>query len=383
MPSARAEDMKSLAALWRNNRKYVFIVAFGVLLYELCEHLPAVGGFLYAFKRAAAPVICGIAAAYILYIPVSFLETKALKRLAAKNRSAARALAMAITYTAVIGAAAAVVVLVAPRIVSAAGMLAESVEGYYSAATRYVEGLLDGFDKSGEAKARLAEAASAMGAKIKAFLPEILPRLLSFTVGAMSAAYGVLLTVVISIYAVYRKERLLAQTKNLCTAILPEKLKEGLFSVCASANGVFRSFIAGQTASCLFVGGLCYVGMRILSMPYPELISAFICLGALIPVVGPWISTVPSAFIILMASRDEPALALWFVIMIIVIQLIDDNIIYPRIVGGAIGLTSIWVLAAVLIGGGLFGIPGLFLAVPVTAVAYRILGDWTNGKCRA
>ena len=368
--------LKSLAAAWRENRKYAATVAFGVLLFELIEHLPAVGGFLSAFKKAACPVLWGLAAAYVIFMPVRFIETRLFKRLYARKRSAARAAAMILTYAALAGLGALFALLVAPRIIDAAAMLAGNAERMLASAKEAAGSLLGA--KNGGAGEKLAELAEPALDKLKAAVPELLPRVLSFAMNAMGTAYSLLLAAVISVYAVARKERLLRQTKTLLTALLPPRARETLFSACVSANGVFRKYFAGQAASCLFVGALCYLGMRIASMPYPELISAFICAAALIPVVGPWISTVPSAFIILMTRQDKPMLALWFVIMILGIQLIDDNLIYPRVVGGAVGISGIWVLAAVLIGGGLFGLPGLFTAVPVTAVAYRTLGDWAN-----
>ena len=351
--------------------KYLISIAFGVLLYELCEHLPAAGVFLRAFLKAASPVAFGLAAAYVIFIPVSFIETRLFKRLYVKNRSAARAVSMLLTYLAAAGAAGLTLTLVVPRIISAASALAESLEGFASSAKPAAQG-------GGALRGWLYELASALYQKLESFLPELLPRVISFAVNAMSAAYGVLLSAVISVYAVFKKEKLLSQAQRLLCAVLPEGVCRGFTAVCGRANSVFRKFITGQAASCLFVGGLCYIGMRILSLPYPELISVFICIAALIPVVGPWISTVPSALIILMASGAKPAL--WFVLMIIAIQLLDDNVLYPRVVGGAVGLSSIWVLAAVLIGGGLFGIGGLFIAVPVTAVLYRIVGDAVNRR---
>ena len=116
--------------------------------------------------------------------------------------------------------------------------------------------------------------------------------------------------------------------------------------------------------------------MRVFSMPYPELISAFICVAALIPIIGPWVSIGVSAFIILMSSPDNPWLALWFIIMMVVIQLFDDNLVYPKIVGGALGVPGLLVLAAIIVAGGLFGIPGLLVAVPTAAVLRKVFIDW-------
>lgn len=381
--SAYAEGMRSgLKSFISQYGKYFLTVAFGVLLFELIEHLPALGSFFCAVKKAAAPVLYGLAAAYVLFIPVRFLETRALKRLYTKNRRAARAAAMTLVYAAAVGAAAAIAVLVAPRIADAIGALAESIEEFASSAPETLDSLLMRLDGSGELGRKFADVADSLAEKLKTFMPELIPRALGLAVNAMSAAYSVALSFVISVYAVSRKEKLLSQARRLLTALLPEHTADSLFGFCASANKVFRRYVTGQALSCAFVGAACYLGMRVLNMPYPELISAFIGAAALIPVVGPWISTVPSALIILTARRENPMLALWFIIMILLIQLFDDNVVYPKVVGGAVGISGIWVLSAVLIGGGLFGLPGLFLAVPVTAVVYRMIGDWTNKRTK-
>ena len=122
--------------------------------------------------------------------------------------------------------------------------------------------------------------------------------------------------------------------------------------------------------------------MRIFGMPYPEMISFAVGALAMLPILGPWLSTVPSAFIILMASPDKPSLALWFVLLVIIIQQIDNNFTYPLVVGDAVGLSSAWVMIAIIVFSGLFGFLGLVFAVPVTAVIYRLVGDWTNARAR-
>ena len=157
---------------------------------------------------------------------------------------------------------------------------------------------------------------------------------------------------------------------------MPKTHIKGFFGYCAYANSTFKKYIVGQLLSCLLIGVLCYVGMRVLSMPYPELIAAFICVAALIPIIGPWGSIGLSAFIILMSSLNDPWKALWFIIMMIIIQLVDDNVVYPRIMGGSIGVPGILVLAAIIVAGGLFGIPGLLIAVPTAAVIRRVFTDW-------
>ena len=142
-------------------------------------------------------------------------------------------------------------------------------------------------------------------------------------------------------------------------------------------NLAFNRFIIGQVTEALILGGLVFLGMSILNMPYALLISVVLSFTALVPILGAYIGTISSAFLILMI---DPIMALWFVVCVVVLQQLEGNIIYPKVVGNAIGLDGLWVLLAVVLGGGLFGLLGILLGVPLMSVLYRLVSDWIKAR---
>ena len=191
--------------------------------------------------------------------------------------------------------------------------------------------------------------------KANSFAVSFLQKLPKFTVNAVKVVYSLLVTLVISIHALVKKEKLIGFAKRSVMNMLPDDTAAPILKYGSFTNTTFKKYITGQLVSCLIIGVLCYIGMRIFGMPYPELISVFICVAALVPIVGPWVSTIPSALIILMTRQDNPWLALWFIVMVVGIQQIDDNFVYPRIVGDAVGIPGILVISAAILAGGLFG----------------------------
>ncbi|MBO6061971.1 MAG: AI-2E family transporter [Clostridia bacterium] len=352
------------------------IVFGGILFYVLLEHFPAVRTVVSRVMRVLAPIVYGLCAAFVINLPMSFFENKVFRRLNEKRPAAARWLSLVISYALVLGFAALIIALVVPRVTEGVLLFSANFGGYVNAASQKLEELAQKLASSPEVYAVVEKAVANAIEKLNAFAVDFLPKLPGITVSALGVLYSVLVTFVISIHALMRKERLVAFAKRIATATVPEKHLSGFFEYCSFANSTFRKYIVGQLLSCVLIGVLCYIGMRVLSMPYPELISAFICVAALIPIIGPWVSIGLSAFIILMTSPSDPWLALWFIIMMVVIQLLDDNIVYPRILGGAIGVPGLLVLASIIVAGGLFGIPGLLVAVPTAAVLRRIFNDW-------
>ena len=152
---------------------------------------------------------------------------------------------------------------------------------------------------------------------------------------------------------------------------------EKIVYVLATLNDCFRKYIVGQCTEAVILGGLCAVGMMILGLPYATMIGALVAFTALVPVAGAFIGGGIGAFMILMVN---PIQALIFVVFLVVLQQLEGNIIYPKVVGSSMGLPAIWVLAAVTVGGGVAGILGMLLGVPVAAAAYRILRNDVNGK---
>ena len=180
------------------------------------------------------------------------------------------------------------------------------------------------------------------------------------------------LALAFALYALVQKEKLILQAKKLLYAYVEEKKADKVMKVARTANTTFTNFISGQFIEALILGFLCMVGMLILGIPHAVTIGVMIAFTALIPIVGAIIGTVIGAILILPVS---PIKAVVFVIFLLILQQIEGNIIYPKVVGSSVGLPGIWVLVAISIGGSLWGLVGILLSVPLFSVIYAVLGE--------
>lgn len=197
-------------------------------------------------------------------------------------------------------------------------------------------------------------------------------------IGNVSAALiNTFVSIVFSIYCLGRKETLVTQGKRILYSVLPERWCDEIVRVMQLTNVTFSNFISGQCLEACILGGLFAVAMLIFGMPYIPLVSVIIAVTALVPVVGAFAGCVLGAFFILV---DNPVQAVSFVIMFLVIQQLENNLIYPRVVGTSIGLPGMWVLVAVTIGGELMGVAGMLLMIPMASVLYSLLGEFTQKR---
>ena len=194
----------------------------------------------------------------------------------------------------------------------------------------------------------------------------------SLVKGVIGAIVNFIMGIIFAVYMLAQKEKLIEQFKKLISSFLSEEKANKLFYIGNVTNTTFKSFIGGQFIEAIILGILCFICMTIFKMPYALSISVVVGLSNIIPVFGPWFGGAIGAIIIL---GTNPIQALWFILMAIVLQQIDGNLIYPRVVGDRVGLPAIWVMLAVLVGGNGFGIIGMFVGVPVASVIYKLLRE--------
>jgi predicted PurR-regulated permease PerM len=191
------------------------------------------------------------------------------------------------------------------------------------------------------------------------------------------AAVNAVISLVFAFYCLSNKENLARQGRRLAYAILPEKACDKTVRILRMTNSAFSNFITGQCLEAVILALLFVVAMAIFGMPYIPLICVVICITALVPVVGAFAGCILGAFFILV---NDPMQAVTFVIMFLVIQQFEGNVIYPRVVGSSIGLPGMWVLLAVAVGGGLMGVGGMFMMVPVASVIYTLIREYTQQR---
>lgn len=210
-------------------------------------------------------------------------------------------------------------------------------------------------------------------------LASSLTSVVNITVGFTSGLFNFILSIIFSIYMLLNKEDLQLGMKKVLYSFIRKSFADRVIRLGKISNEVFSSYIGGQFIEAIIIGVLCFIGMIILRMPYSLLISVLIAVTALIPIFGAFIGTIPSAFIILII---DPMKAIWFVIFIIVLQQVEGNLIYPKVVGGSIGLPPIWVMLAMIIGGNAFGFIGILLGIPIFSVVYKVFKEIVDKRLK-
>ena len=209
--------------------------------------------------------------------------------------------------------------------------------------------------------------------KITALLHDEGSGIITVTLGAATSVFSslinVLLALVFALYLLAKKEVVSAHLKTLAVTVLPQKSAQRVLHIVSLTRQSFTNFVTGQLTEAVIIGILCFLGMLILGIPYAGAVSAFVGATALIPVFGAWIGGGLGAFLILLA---DPLKAVWFVVFLLILQQVEGNLIYPKVVGKSVGLPGLLVLMAVTLGGEAFGVLGMLFSVPVCAVLYSL-----------
>lgn len=199
----------------------------------------------------------------------------------------------------------------------------------------------------------------------------------SFAGSVIGGVVNIFIAFVFAIYILSQKEKLGDQGRRIVTAYLPKRVSVQVLKVLSLLHRNFSNFITGQCLEAVILGLLFVIAMSIFRMPYAMMVGVLIAFTALIPVVGAFIGCAVGAFLILL---ENPVMALWFVVMFLIIQQLEGNLIYPKVVGNSVGLPSIWVLMAVSIGGSLFGVAGMLFFIPLLATGYTLLRESVNRR---
>ena len=323
------------------------------------------------------PFLLGGGIAFILNVPMGFLEEKIfynryLKEKKIANRLA-RPLSLVLTLAIVIGIIVLVLFVVIPELTKTVLSLGRTIRTFVPEAQRFLEEL---FTDNSEIRAWLDDLNFDVGKMTDsavAFFQDGAGNVINSTVSAIgSFVSGVATFVIAFVFACYvllQKEKLKVQVKKVLYAFFSEKRVEWILEVCSLTAKSFSSFFTGQCVEAVILGTMFFIAMSILNMPYALLVGILIAFTALIPIFGAFIGCVIGAFLILMV---DPFQALTFIIMFFILQQIEGNLIYPKVVGSSVGLPSIWVLAAVTVGGNLRGVVGLLIFIPIVSVIYSL-----------
>ncbi len=276
----------------------------------------------------------------------------------------------------------ALVALIVPNIVSSLEELlqASKLEGYYNRVNTWVNEVFAG----SRFEAWFHKALDSVLQVLTDWLKKIdLSKLLS---GVTSSVYNVvmfvfnmLVGVVAAVYILLYQKKLCAQAKKITVAVFNTKHADRLFEIARRTNRIFSGYVIGKIIDAIFVGIVTYFALLIMGMPFAPLIAVLVGVTNIIPFFGPFLGAIPSALLLLI---EQPIDALYFILFILVLQMIDGNIIENRILGEKLGISDLWVLVAILVFGGIFGFGGMLLGAPVFAVLYTLIVDGVNGRLR-
>ena len=351
-------------------------VGASIFVLYLCIHFwPSVWDFIGRVIGAAFPLILGCGIAYVINILMNFYERhyfpKSEKKAAVKSRRPVCMIAAALTLVAII---ALVIGLILPQLSSCITLIVEKAPSAIKTFTISVSKLdflpesVVKFILSIDWRSKIDQIPELLTSGIGNVMGVVISTVTSVFSGVVTAFLGI----IFAFYLLISKDKLGAQFNRLLNRYVKQKTRTKVNYTVSVIDDCFHRYIVGQCTEAVILGTLCMIGMFILRLPYAPMIGALIAFTALIPIAGAYIGAVVGAFLILM---DSPIKALIFLIFLIVLQQIEGNLIYPRVVGSSLGLPSIWVLAAITVGGGIMGIGGMLLGVPIAAVIYRIIRD--------
>jgi predicted PurR-regulated permease PerM len=373
--------------LFEINKKTLQRIIFGaiacIFVYWLLHETERVKGFVDNVSDLLAPFALGGILAFILNVPMRAIEVGLFKKL--NKPVLKRVISVVLTFVAMLLVLTLVFWLLIPEIV-------ETINSLIPAVRSFIIGLQDNvtdfLDKNPELMEWLVENTNYSSLKWDSLVEKALTLLGNSTSAIVGGAFSVVsvifkevynavIAVVFCVYCLFQKETLARQGRKLLYAFLKEKTADGVVRVLRLTNTTFSNFFSGQCVEVCILGAMFAICMAIFRMPYIPLISVVIAITAFIPIVGAWTGCILGAFLIFV---KDPMLAVWFVVMFLILQQIENNLIYPRVVGTSVGLSGMWVLVAVAVGGKLMGVAGMFLMIPMVAVLYVLVREITTAR---
>lgn len=361
----------------KESKNIIKIAAIIIAIYWISQNLVYAGDVLNFVMNVSSPIIIGGAMAFVLNLPMKSFE-RLIRKLDKKHRlkKSVRPIALSLSIVALIGFIAWLLQIVVPEIVNAFSMLATTIPDGFDNFVNWIQKYDEIFPQIGEWLKQIQPdwvsiAQNAMNFATSG-LVEVFDTTFSVITIISSGVFNFFMAVILAIYMVMSKEKLIKQIKRFMKAYAPEKIYINAIRIGSVANEAFSSFIAGKCIDAVIVGMMCTGGMLLLRLPYAAMIGVIIGVTALIPIIGGYIGVAIGGFLILMIN---PMQALEFVIFFFIVQTFEGNVIYPKIMGSKVGLPPMWVLVAIIIGGALFGFIGILISVPVFSTIYTLVGE--------
>ncbi len=390
----------------KENNKYIktglmifSVLTAAILVFFVIYNLSSIMSFLGKVIHILSSVIIGVVVAYLLNPVVNALETGFLGffshfKLSMRTRKKlSKGIAITITMLAFIALITVLISFVMPELIDCFETLADNITSYVNIVYAYIyENIIENyiyktFEEYPDIKDSIDQMFGSSSSSIinwftvdlKSGVTNIVGKTFTGIVGTVKGLINTLLGLCVSVYLLATKSSLLGQAKKLLFSRFKKENVNVFLAVCRQVDSIFGGFISGKLLDSLIIGVLCFIGVSIFDMPYKILLSVVIGVTNVIPIFGPWIGAVPCTLLVLIA---DPQKALIFAIFVLVLQQFDGNILGPNILGDSTGLSAFWVVVAITLGGGLFGVIGMLLGVPTFATIYFLIKTYTEFRLK-
>lgn len=363
-------------------RSGIIIAAFAILLYTLLQTPQVLGNIFASVWSVISPVVLGMCIAFVMNVGLVPVE-RILARLTRKKLKggALRAVSILITVLILLGFIVFVVGVIVPSVGESIGQLASYLPGSADDMQDWLSASMGRIGVSEDSIAKLMAYIDSIVDELIAFIQREYMEIANIAVGVatsiLDVAMGLVISLIFAIYILSSKEYLQKLCSDALRRFVREERCSRIMEICRMSNDSFASFVKGQLLEAVILGVLCFIGMVIFRFPNAPVVSLLVGVTALVPIFGAWIGGGISALLIAIVN---PMQGLLFIVFILVLQQLEGNLIYPKVVGQSMGLPGLIVMAAVTIGGNIAGIAGMLLGVPTCAVLYALLQQAVYGK---
>lgn len=352
---------------------YAFIViCFSIVFANIISKLDAFTGKMSQIMAVFQPFIIGFIIAYLINFILKFYEDRVFKKFIKGSKKSLRGVAVILSYLTASLIFYVFIQFVVPQLVESITGLVNDIPRYLYDMKVILEQTLNETDISPEYMTLINDKLTEITNWVLQLVTNLLPIIGGIVMAFASSVWNIILGIIISVYLLVDKEKFFALGKKVVVALFNDKHANIILNLANRTNLTFGKFIGGKIIDSAIIGVLTFIILTIFKMPYSLLISVIIGITNIIPFFGPFIGAIPSAIIILFIS---PIKAVWFGVIILVIQQIDGNIIGPKILGDSIGISAFWILFSILVAGKLFGLVGMIIGVPMFALIYSIVKD--------
>ena len=352
---------------------YAFIViCFSIVFANIISKLDAFTGKMSQIMAVFQPFIIGFIIAYLINFILKFYEDRVFKKFIKGSKKSLRGVAVILSYLTASLIFYVFIQFVVPQLVESITGLVNDIPRYLYDMKVILEQTLNETDISPEYMTLINDKLTEITNWVLQLVTNLLPIIGGIVMAFASSVWNIILGIIISVYLLVDKEKFFALGKKVVVALFNDKHANIILNLANRTNLTFGKFIGGKIIDSAIIGVLTFIILTIFKMPYSLLISVIIGITNIIPFFGPFIGAIPSAIMILFIS---PIKAVWFGVIILVIQQIDGNIIGPKILGDSIGISAFWILFAILVAGKLFGLVGMIIGVPMFALIYSIVKD--------